>query len=84
MASFHLIHGETMIMLRTKSGIMLMGLILLFGIYGCSAWSPGNPSIPPVKSAGTDLTPRPAGTDSRGGLIFQKQADQHERAVERK
>ena len=73
-----------MILLRAESGIMLAGLILLFCIYGCSAWGPGNPSPPPVESQGTDLTPRPAGTDSKGGLNFQKQADQHDRAAERK
>ena len=73
-----------MILLRTENGIMLASLILLFGIYGCSAWGPGNPSTPPVKSTGTDLTPKPAGTDSKGGLIFQKQADQPNRAVEQK
>jgi hypothetical protein len=72
-----------MISLRTESGIMLAGLILLSCIYGCSAWSPGNPSTP-EESKEADLTPRPAGTDSKGGLIFQKQADQHDRAAEQK
>lgn len=71
-----------MISLPTKRGIMLAGLIFSFCIHGCSAWTPGHPSTPEA-SKGTDLTPRPTGTDPKGGVIPQKQADRHEPAPER-
>lgn len=63
-----------MIPLRTECGIMLAGLTLSLCIHGCSAWTPGHPSTPEA-SKGTDLTPRPAYTDSGGGIIPHKQVD---------
>lgn len=71
-----------MISLRTEYGIMFASLILSLCIHGCSAWAPGHPSIPET-SKGTDLTPRPAGTDSGGGIIPHKQVDRHDPAPER-
>ena len=68
--------------LRTECGLMLAGLILSFCINGCSAWAPGNPSTPEA-TKGTDLTSRPAGTDSGGGIVPQKQVDRHDPAPER-
>jgi hypothetical protein len=71
-----------MISSRTEYGIMLTSLILSLCINGCSAWAPGHPSTPEA-SKGTDLTPRPAGTDSGGNLIPQKQVNRHDPAPER-
>ncbi len=68
-----------MISRRTECGIMLVGLILSFCIHGCSTWTGGD--LPtPKPSEETNLTPRPARTDSKGGLMPLKQADQSDRA----
>ena len=63
-----------MISLRSEFGFILSSIILLFCMNGCSAWSPGNPSTP-EPSQGTALTPRPAGTDSRGDLTPEDQVN---------
>lgn len=71
-----------MISLRSELGIMLVCIILSFCMNGCSAWSPGNPSTP-EPSAGTALTPKPAGTDSEGNIIPAKQVDRQDPLLER-
>jgi hypothetical protein len=63
-----------MTLLRSEFGLMLASIILSFCMNGCSAWSPGNPSTPEA-SQGTTLTPRPAGTDSRGDITPSDEAN---------
>jgi len=71
-----------MISLRTECGIMLASLILSFCLTGCSAWSPGNPTTP-EPSAGTALTPKPAGSDSEGNINPAEQVERHDPLLER-